>query len=259
LLGRVLLFFLSSAFVLAATAPVTRKIPGPWGNLVLGLVAAFAAFALTVLFVRWEGLPLERVGAALKRDSLLRFAWGFLAGLVLVALYASILAAAGHVRWVREPLTGFDVIVTTLLTHIALSCREELGFRGYPLQRLKDFLGVWGAQIIVALAFGAEHMAGGWPVSRALLGASVGSLLFGMAAIATRGLALPIGLHAAWNFGDWILGGKGPGGVWSVVVDEGQQRSAQITGTIAYLAVMGSATFVFWIWYRSKVKMRAQP
>jgi len=33
-----------------------------------------------------------------------------------------------------------------------------------------------------------------------------------MAALATKGLALPIGLHAAWNIGDWARGGKGTGG-----------------------------------------------
>lgn len=258
LLGRVLLFFLSNAFVLAATAPLTKKIPGPSGNLVLGFVAACGAFALTVLFVRWEGIPLARVGAVLKRGSLLRFAFGFLAGLVLVALYASISAAVGHVRWVRAPGTGFAAAALSLVTYIALSCREELGFRGYPLLRLKESFGVWGAQMIVAVAFGAEHMAGGWPVSRALLGASVGSLLFGMAAIATRGLALPIGLHAAWNFGDWILGGKGSAGPWNVVIDEAHRGSAQFVLTIAYLAVMGSATFALWIWYRRELKIQAQ-
>ncbi len=256
LLGRVVLFFLSVALVLAATAPLTQKIPGLWGNLVLGLVAAFGAFALTLLFVRWEGLPLESVGAAPARGSLLRFASGFLAGLALVALYASISAAAGHVRWVRAPGTGFVATVMSLLTCIALSCREELGFRGYPLLRLKGFFGVWGAQIIVALAFAAEHMAGGLPLSRAILGAGVGSLMFGMAAITTRGLAVPIGLHAAWNFGDWILGGKGSPGLWQVVVEEGQQQRAQLAGTIGYLAAMGLATIAFWMWYRSKTKLQ---
>ncbi len=147
----------------------------------------------------------------------------------------------------------------SLLTYIALSSREELGFRGYPLLRLKEFFGVWGAQIIVALAFGAEHIAGGWSLPRALLGASVGSLLFGMAAIASRGLALPIGLHAAWNFGDWILGGKGSGGLWNAVIDEGHRESAQLVATIAYLVVMGSATFAFWIWYRRTVRIQSQP
>jgi uncharacterized protein len=258
LLGRVLLFFVSSALVLAATAPLAKKIPGQKGTLVLALVAAFGAFALTVLFVRWEGLPLGSVGARPRRASLLRFAFGFLAGLVLVAVYAAISAAAGHVRWVRAPGTGFVATLMSLFTYVALSCREELGFRGYPLLRLKGFCGVWGAQIIVALAFAAEHMAGGLPFSRALLGAGVGSLLFGMAALTTRGLAVPIGLHAAWNFGDWILGGKGSPGLWQVVVEEGQQQRAQFVGTVGYLAVMSLATIAFWMWNRSKTKLEPQ-
>jgi hypothetical protein len=132
----------------------------------------------------------------------------------------------------------------------------RVGIRGYALLRLKRFFGVWGAQIIVALAFAAEHMAGGLPLSRALLGAGVGWLMFGMAAITTRGLAVPICLHAAWNFGDWILGGKGWPGFWQVVVEEGQQRRAQFVGTVGYLAVMSLATIAFWIWYRWKTKLQ---
>jgi uncharacterized protein len=256
LLGRVVLFFLSCALLLAVTAPLTQKVPGPWGSLVLGIVAASGSFALTVFFVRWEGLLLKNVGAAPARGSLLRFTSGFLVGLVLVAVYASISAAAGHVRWVRAPETGFLAASINLFTYIALSSREELGFRGYPLLRLQKFFGVWGAQIIVAIAFATEHMAGGLPFSRAILGAGIGSLLFGMAAIATKGLALPIGLHAAWNFGDWALGGKGSHGLWTVVVKEGHQQRAQHVGTVGYLVVMGLATLAFWIWYRSKNKIQ---
>jgi uncharacterized protein len=259
LLGRVLLFFVCTAFVLAATAPLTQKIPGLRGNLVLSVINAFAAFALTMLFVSWERIPLQSVGAAPSRGSVLRFSFGFVAGLALLALYASVLAAAGHVRWVRAPGTDFVGTVISLLTYIALACREELGFRGYPLLRLKASFGVWGAQMIVAMAFAVEHMAGGLPLSRAILGAGVGSLMFGMAAIATRGLAVPIGLHAAWNFGDWILGGKGSSGLWQVVINQGQQQRVQLVGTIGYLAVMSLATVAFWIWYRSKTRLQIDP
>jgi membrane protease YdiL (CAAX protease family) len=250
LLGRVLLFVLSCAFVLAATSPLTRKIPGPWADFVLGTVASLGAFALTVLFVRWERLRLEDVGAAPAWRSLPRFGFGFLIGLLLVALSASVSAAVAQGRWVRAP--GFTLTATTitLLTYIVLSCREELAFHGYPLRRLEQSFGLWGAQVIVALVFAVEHMAGGWSWPRALLGAGVGSLLFGMASIATRGLAVPIGLHAAWNFGDWMLGGKDSVGLWKAVVPEGQQGRAQVVGTLAYLVVMGLATLAFWIWHR---------
>jgi len=256
LLRRVLLFVLGCAFVLAATAPLTRKLPGPWSDLVLGTVAGLAAFGLTVLFVRGERLRLEDVGAAPTWRSLPRFAIGFLIGLFLVALYASSLAAIAHMRWARGTGVGLEGTMLTLVTYIVLSCREELGFHGYPLRRLERSFGLWGAQIIVALVFSVEHMAGGWPWERALLGAGVGSLLFGMAAIATGGLAVPIGLHAAWNFSDWILGGKDSAGLWKMVVQQGQPGRAQLARTIAYLAVSGSATLGFWIWHRRTARPR---
>jgi uncharacterized protein len=254
-LGRVVLFFLACATVLAMTVPLTSKIPGLWPNFVLGAIASLGALTLTALFVRWDGLRMGDVGAAPVRGSLPRFALGFLIGLLLVALCGSISAVASHVQFVRAPAVGFAETSITLITFIALSCREELSFHGYPLRCLERSFGLWSAQIIVAVVFAAEHMAGGWPWTRALLGACVGSLAFGMAAIATRGLALPIGLHAAWNFGDWMLGGKGLSGIWTAVVEEGQQGRAQLVRTIGYLAVMGSATIAFWIWYRCKSKI----
>jgi membrane protease YdiL (CAAX protease family) len=256
--SRVALFFLGCAVVLAVAVPLTHKLAVPWQSFVVGAIASLGAFVLTLVFVHWERLRLEDVGAALARRSLSRFVFGFFVGLLLVALFAAILAVAGHLRWVRAPGVGFAATAVSLITYVALSCREELGFRGYPLRRLERFFGLWGAQTIVALVFAAEHVAGGLPWSRALLGAGVGSLLFGMAAIATRGLAVPIGLHAAWNFGDWMLGGKDSPGLWQVVADEGYQGRAQLVRTVAYLALIGLATLAFWTWHRRMDKIESQ-
>jgi membrane protease YdiL (CAAX protease family) len=256
-LGRVALFFLCSAVVLAATGPLAHKLPGLWLNFVVGIIASLGTFALTVFFVRSEQLRLEDVGAAAHFESLPRFVFGFLLGMLLVVLSAAILCVAGHLRWVRSNQVGFAATAVTLLAYIALSCREELAFRGYPLRRLQALFGVWGAQTIVALVFAAEHVAGGLPWSRALLGAGVGSLLFGMAAIATRGLAVPIGVHAAWNFGDWMIGGKDSAGLWKVVADDRYQGRLQLVRTVAYLAVIGSSTVAFWIWHRRMTRIKA--
>ncbi|MEG9435147.1 CPBP family intramembrane metalloprotease [Edaphobacter sp. HDX4] len=71
----------------------------------------------------------------------------------------------------------------------------------------------WTAQFAVALVFALEHLAGGATWINAILGTVGGSLLFGMAAIVMRGLAVPIGLHGAWNFGQWTLGEKESSGI----------------------------------------------
>lgn len=49
-LGRVALFMVACAVVLAAVSPIAAKMPGKWPELLTGL----GAFALTLLFVRWE-------------------------------------------------------------------------------------------------------------------------------------------------------------------------------------------------------------
>jgi hypothetical protein len=115
---------------------------------------------------------------------------------------------------------------------------------------LEKTFGPWTAQLLVALVFAVEHKVGGWPWERALLGAGVGSIMFGMAALATRGLAVPIGIHAAWNFGQWMLGLNGTSGIWGVVVEQGQDQRAEQVRTIGYLVVMSVATLAFWLWYQ---------
>jgi membrane protease YdiL (CAAX protease family) len=254
-LGSVVAFILACAAVLAVTAPLAPRRPGLWQQALIGTLASLGAFALTVLFARRDQLRLDDVGAAPGSRSLLRFAVGFGIGLFLFALSKSILAAAVHLRWVRAPRVGPAAAVVALIAYLALACREELAFRGYPLRRLERPFGLWGAQLMVALAFAIEHRVGGWPWEQAIAGAGAGSLLFGMAAIATRGLAMPIGLHAAWNFGDWALGGKDTPGLWQAVVDAGHEGNAQRAGTLSYLAVVGASTLALWWFHRRRNNM----
>jgi membrane protease YdiL (CAAX protease family) len=253
--GRVALFLVACAVMVAVAAPFGTKLPGQWPEVVIGTIAALGALLLTALFIRWEKLRMEDVGAAPDARSALRIAIGFAGGLFLVAVWALIEVAVGQMRWVRA--TGVDVSsgAIALMGYLALSCREELAFHGYPLRRLQSRFGVWPAQLMVAAAFAIEHRVGGWFWADALLGAGVGSLLFGMAAIASGGLALPIGLHAAWNFGQWALGMRGPYGIWKPSVPERNH----LVGTMIYVAVFGAATIAIALWHRRSVRSAIFP
>lgn len=214
---RVSLFLIACAVLLASTAPIARQFPLLPPGVTIGALSSVGTFALTTLFTRWEGFRLADVGVAIRETSPLRFAVGFLLGLLLVALHMSVEALFGDVRWVRSEGVGLPNIATSLIIYLLLSCREELAFHGYPLRRLTPVFGLAISQLAVALVFSLEHIAGGSTWVQAFFGAGIGSLLFGMAALATRGLALPIGLHAAWNFGDWLHGGKDASGPWHPV------------------------------------------
>ena len=253
---RVALFLLGCAIILAMVGPLAPKGPGRTPEVFIGMVASLATFGLTVVFVRWEGVRLADVGARPDQRSALRFGLGFLAGSGLVVLNSLVLWGAGHVHWVQTRETNFSEAMIALVVYLSLSVREELAFHGYPLQRLRLRVGLWGAQFSIALVFALEHVAGGSTWGTALLGAGVGSLLFGMAAVASRGLALPIGLHAAWNFGDWMRGGKTAAGFWKPVVADGFKDRAAVAGIAGFALVTGLATLAFWWWHRS-VERRA--
>lgn len=251
-LVHVLLFYISCVVLHIITGSIAPAGRGVRAVLFIGTVGSLGVLFLSLVFVRWDRIRLGDIGAWPDRQSLQRLALGFILGLLLVTLTSVILVVFGHVRWVRTGEGNFGEVALALMAYLALSCREELTFRGYPLRRLESVIGPWFAQLVVAVVFLIEHVAGGMTWSEAMAGAGMGALLFGMAAIATRGLAVPIGVHAAWNFGDWMRssGGKTTG-FWKAVVEDGFEARAQVVGWTGYVSVMLLTTLAFWWWHHS--------
>jgi uncharacterized protein len=256
--GRVLLFLLACPVILVLTNPIASKLAGPWPEVAIGLGTTIATLLLTLLFVRWEGLRLSDVGAELLLASWRRLLLGFMIGLAMVAVQTALVCIGGHVRWVRTPgEIGFPVAIS-LFSYLLLASREELAFRGYPLRRLASTVGVSIAQFMVIVAFVLEHRLGGFSWTTALLGVSAEALLFGVAAIATRGLAVPIGLHAAFNFGQWVIGEKERAGLWRPVIKESFREREDAIGMVSYLFVFGLVTFAFLWWQHKNENLHAK-
>lgn len=259
-IARVILFMLACAVCLAAAAPLVKDISSPWKELVLGAMLSALAFVLTALFVKWDRRPLasglEEVGAWAQRGERTRAAArlgiGFGLGLALVAITT---IASGFFAGVRFELAAQVRVVdwsAVLIGYLLLAAREELAFRGYPLFRLRRIAGDWAALVIVALIFAGEHRLASWDWGRALYGAGVGSLVFGIAAIATRGLAFPIGLHAAWNFGQWAVGLRGDGAPLKATVPPGDQTRFDVVNSVSYVVVMIVVGLGIWMWNRRR-------
>jgi CAAX protease family protein len=245
-LGPVLLFWLASMAVLAIAGPFAGT--GSRATFIVGALAVPPTCALTVLFVKWDDRRLRAYGFELTRRSWLRFAGGLLLGFLIVAAQTVLIALGGGVHWMAASPT--PAMFLPVFGYLLLATREELAFRGYPLRKLAAEKGPWTAQIVVVILFVIEHRIGGSSWSNALVGSGVGGLVFGMAALASRGLALPIGLHAAWNIGDWARGTKGGGGLWQTVVEPGSATHAERIAMAAYVAVMSLAFFGLSQWYR---------
>jgi uncharacterized protein len=251
--GRVLLFCLCCAIAVAVSSRITRDVPGQSSMLVTGLIACGLTAVFTLIFVRWEGLRLVDVGIVPGEKTARHILAGFFIGLLLAIIQPLLVLLMGHTKLTYAAGMNPATIALALLVYFVLASREELAFRGYPLQSLNKAMGHWPAQIIVAVIFALEHVAAGVPWLQAFLGAGVGSILFGIAALKTKGLALPIGLHTAWNFGQWALGFKDNSGLLKVIVEKGYQHQFEQIQTIAYLLVMVPAIMLFYYFGRRRM------
>jgi membrane protease YdiL (CAAX protease family) len=130
---------------------------------------------------------------------------------------------------------------------------EEIGFRGYTLRRLTGKMGPWPAVCLTAVVFGLSHLSYGWSMQTIALGVVPGGLLWGMSAVATRGIAVPIGLHAAWNFAGWTAGDRAETGLLRMIVEEDALARTQVVGLASYLFVFGALTVAFWFVHRRNV------
>jgi len=248
-LGFFALFFLTRVVVGMITKNGTS---GQW----------YGAAMMIVLLLLWTGVcvrmegGLVNPGTSLTQGSIPRTLLGVTFAVPLCSV--SLISLKWLVPGVEFDFKRTDVapLLTSALLFLALSTYEEIGFRGYPLVRLLPSFGVWPTLLLIAPVFALYHVAMGWGLLQAALGTGVGSLLFGMAAIAARrGLAFPIGVHAGWNFTAWCLtSGSGP---WKMAFPSYLSHRVQTVGMIMYVGCMLFGTILLWLW--TKRKARSSP
>lgn len=124
-------------------------------------------------------------------------------GAVLMLAPATLLCATGQVHFFLNP-GGVNLLLPPLALFAAVAVTEEVLFRGFIFQRLLDGLGEWPAQVLVAALFLLTHIDAiqnaGLIGYLAGVNIFVASLMFGLAFISTKSLAMPIGIHFAANF-----------------------------------------------------------
>lgn len=158
--------------------------------------------------------PLEVTGA-LNGRWLAHLLIGGVFGAALMLLPALFLTLGGWVGW-QAVFPGWSVVAPALLLMAGVALAEELLFRGVLFQRLIDGVGVWPAQGMIAALFVLTHMGnpGMEGATRLWAGANIflASILFGLAYVRTRSLALPIGIHFMANVTQGIILGFGVSG-----------------------------------------------
>jgi len=175
----------------------------PWQDAIVCFVLVLAAWPCQWLRRR----PYSEIGLNPSRAWLAELLLGCVLGSLLMLLPAFALAIACGLRWQTNP-EGIALVGSNLAQLLAAALGEELFCRGFLFQRLLDGLGMWPAQLIMAAFFVFTHwhnpgMTGATKVL-ASLNVFLASILFGLAFLRTRRLALPLGIH--W-FANWTQGG----------------------------------------------------
>lgn len=169
--------------------------------------------SLITLAVSWAALhledrPLSDLGFRLDLRWARELALGVLGGAVLIILVATLLWALGGFVWAPSRAGTGRALIQGGWLFLFVAISEEALFRGYPFQRLAEGrLGPWGTQFLFAAFFAFVHLtnpgvqtAGPALKTLATLNIALAAILLGLAYLRTRSLALPIGIHWAWNF-----------------------------------------------------------
>jgi membrane protease YdiL (CAAX protease family) len=194
----------TSTLASGLSAQLTSRFPFQWQ------LAASSTFVLCgVLLVSWvfvragDGAEWESLGLNFSPGWARRVALGAGIGFVLQAgiALALVLTQAQH----YDARTAWDAntwanLAADVWLFVAAAASEELLFRGYALQRLRDAAGAPAAIVITSIAFGAAHV---WNPAASVfstLNTVLAGILLALAYFQRREMWMQCSLHAAWNF-----------------------------------------------------------
>ncbi len=159
--------------------------------------------------------PIIELTGSLNLNWLKELFSGLIIGAALMILPVILLSIFGFVHWeinafsLSTLTSGFSILLLAAVT-------EELLFRGFLFQRLIQAFGKWPAQLIVAGLFLLTHINNPGMTGMVKLLASINiflaSIMFGLAFIKTKSLAMPLGLHFMANYTQGTLLGFGVSG-----------------------------------------------
>jgi membrane protease YdiL (CAAX protease family) len=171
---------------------------------------------ITLLCLKLRKESLSDVGMGINSLWLKQFSIGTIVGSTMIFFTVLLIWIIGGVTFELDTNRSIQTLTYGLYLFLIGSLLEEILHRGFIFQRLIDGIGVWGAQILIASLFAFGHWGNPGMEGMTLIFSSIdlflGSLIFGLAYIKTRSLALPIGLHLGWNWAQGNILGFGVSG-----------------------------------------------
>ncbi|MGG6297508.1 CPBP family intramembrane glutamic endopeptidase [Leptolyngbya sp. AN02str] len=179
------------------------------------ILAMSLLFVEFLFFLRWWGHRVHRIPQVFAHYGLVRspkngaeFAWGLGLGLGVLGVMFGVQGWLGWLTW-QPSETWLRFLVEGLLVGLGTALAEELVFRGWILDELqRDFkpaIARWGS----AIAYSVLHFIKPLNEVLVLLPQFFGLWLLGMVLVwaktATQRLGLPIGIHAGFVWGYYLI------------------------------------------------------
>jgi membrane protease YdiL (CAAX protease family) len=205
-LGWFVLFIVVGVLVTLGLVRVVPEWPDPWGVPRTGVFEVIAF-----------GIATYVVGKLLNKYSWDRMGWRrpalgpLLRGALVGALMASFAIAlavildGARVHWTGDFAVWPRIGVPLLIGLVLAALGEELSFRGYPLRRLADGIGVLPAILLLAVLFGLAHVRNPSASVFSTVNVALAAIWLSIAFFTTGGMPLAWGLHFGWNAGLSIL------------------------------------------------------
>lgn len=163
-----------------------------------------------------QSKPLEAMGLA-RRSGWFRefgigvaFGWGMIVACVLpIALFGGLAVS------ISRDASAWAGLLADLAVLLVAALAEEIGFRGYPFQRIMDAMGASLGTIFMATVFALIHSRNPSASAMSMTVTFLSGLLFAMAYLRTRALWMAWGIHFSWNAAMGLLFGLPISGIGS--------------------------------------------
>lgn len=156
------------------------------------------------------------VGRLLNKRSWSAMGWrprtgaSFAHGLALGAAMATLAILLAVVLGARVSFTGdwnvwAGIALPLIVGLVFAAVSEELAFRGYPLQRFADAIGVIPAMLLFAVLFGLAHTGNENVTTFGIINIALAAIWLSVAFFSAGGMGLAWGAHLGWNAGLAVL------------------------------------------------------
>jgi len=217
----ILLLFIGGMFIV-------RIFPAKWERFVYGISGTIGSFLAVWALLKLEKKSFCDYGLTWQKNTVLRFTKGLMIGTISFGFIIAILLLFTELKLTRSTTAWDPMMLFWYLAIIPLALMEEVAFRSYAFIKLHEAFGLRITQLIVAIVFALYHLVQGWNWQVAFLGPGIWALVFGLAAVWSKGIAVPAGIHVALNVMQTLFGMKEKAGdhIWSVQLSDHASAAA---------------------------------